>query len=123
MLPNKHKRIQKLAKKVKHIIPETTNAEVKFKFRLAESELTDEEVVVQIEQPLSKVTVTEPIVVPKEQPKEQLKEQQFIRDDRLTMKLSRMRKTVLFPNSILEPVQTIDLENHLIGKLARQFCV
>lgn len=40
----------------------------------------------------------------------------------LIKRLKDLRKTVLFPNSILEPVQTIDLENHLVGKLARNFC-
>jgi hypothetical protein len=44
-------------------------------------------------------------------------------DSALIRRLTDLRKTVLFPNSILEPVQTIDLENHLVGKLARTFCI
>lgn len=52
-----------------------------------------------------------------------LKNEEVVFQNKLTSKLQKIRKTILFPNSILETVQTIDLENQLIGKLARQFCI
>lgn len=43
--------------------------------------------------------------------------------DRFQQRLREVKKTVCFSNSLIEPVQTLELKNHLIGKLARVFCM
>ena len=41
----------------------------------------------------------------------------------ISKKLLEIKKNVAFVNSIIEPVQTLELKNHMIGKLARVFCM
>ncbi len=40
----------------------------------------------------------------------------------VTKKSIKFKRTICFPDSILSKVQTIHLQNHLIGQLARIFC-
>jgi len=43
--------------------------------------------------------------------------------EQISKKLREIKKTISFTNSIIEPVQTLELKNHMIGKLARVFCM
>jgi hypothetical protein len=43
--------------------------------------------------------------------------------EQISKKLREIKKSISFVNSIIEPVQTLELKNHMIGKLARVFCM
>jgi hypothetical protein len=43
--------------------------------------------------------------------------------EQISKKLREIKKVISFTNSIIEPVQTLELKNHMIGKLARVFCM
>lgn len=148
MKVNKLHKIQKLSKKIsKHTSikkeePSPENEETippQFAFKM-EEQLFEDDIIVTFEEPNEKANGQSNS---ENQNKEQTDNNNEIGDiehfreqinieiqnqknqfsKKLLEKLKKIRKTVLFPNSILEPVQTIDLENQLIGKLARQFCM
>ena len=147
MIPLKSKRIKKLAKKVKGVeeaqqLSESfqKDSEARIHFRQEEDLFDDEDVVVEFGEPKNVQNLAPALNnIDNQQPGEFFTEIQ-INEIKETMKLEilneqknfknilqekikKLRKTLLFPNSILEPVQTIELENQLIGKLARQFCI
>ena len=148
MIPNKHNKIKKLAKKLSKKnsqVHESNEDEIKMKkldqplflFRQNQATLEDDDdnIIIEVqeadvqisEQKVSETKKINELPIDISEIKEQIKAE-FIQEEaefkrKLQQKLKSMRKTVLFPNSILEPVQTIDLENQLIGKLARQFCI
>ena len=50
-------------------------------------------------------------------------ENEKARKEQLLQKMRKVKRTIAFPNSILEPVQTVHLENDLIGRMGRCFCI
>ena len=51
------------------------------------------------------------------------RDQAILSSEQIAKKLREIKKTIAFTNSIIEPVQTLELKNHMIGKLARVFCM
>ena len=92
----------------------------KYTLKIEESE--DESSINEVAEQVN--DVEEPI---QEQPKELTKEDRnsIYREvrNRLNTRLSKMRRVICIPDSILLKVQTQELQNCLIGQLARIFCL